>query len=116
MKVRIHDGGNPVDDRLRAHVERRLDYALSAFGDRVGAVVVRLSNEGVPRSPSPNRCDIDVTLRPRNLRVGDTGASAFIAVANASDRLARALGRALAREEAWAAGGQPARPKAKPRK
>ena len=116
MKVRIHDGSSPVDDRLRAHVERRLDYALSAFGDRVGAIVVRLSNDGTPRSPSLNRCDIDVTLRPRNLRVGDTGASAFIAVVNASDRLARALGRALAREEAWASGGQPQPPKAKRRK
>ena len=116
MKVRIHDGSNPVDDRLRAHVERRLDYALHAFGDRVGAIVVRLSSEGTPRSPALNRCDIDVTLRPRNLRVADTGASAFIAVANASDRLARALGRALAREEAWAVGGQPSPPKAKRRK
>ena len=105
MKIRIHDGGIAIDDLLRAHLERRLGYALSAFGDRVRDIVVRVSADTPSRSPPLNRCDIDVTLRPRQIRVADTGANPFMAVANASDRLVRAVSRALEREQAWASGG-----------
>jgi len=110
LKVRIHDGGVPIDNRLRAHVQRRLDYALSGFAGRVRDVVVRLSNDEPARSPRLNRCDINVSLLPRHVRVADTGASPFIAVANASDGLVRAVSRALAREQNWAAGGPPPPP------
>ena len=115
MKIRIHDGDVPIDDLLRAHLERRLGYALSAFGDRVKDIVVRVSSDAPAGSPPLNRCDIDVTLRPRHLRVADTGANPFMAVANASDRLVRAVGRAVEREQAWTAGG-PSQPKKKRRR
>jgi hypothetical protein len=115
MKVRIHDGGVPVDDLLLLHVQRRLDYALSGFTERVRDVVVRLSDDVPPRSPPLNRCDIDVSLYPRHLRVADTGTTPFIAVANASDGLVRAVSRALEREQAWPTGFLPSPPRNKRR-
>jgi ribosome-associated translation inhibitor RaiA len=110
LKIRIDNGSVAVDDLLRAHLARRLDFALSTFGDRVGRIVVRLSQAepvravvGASRSsPAPStRCEIEVMLRPRSVRVEDTGADLFIAVGNAADRLTRSVARALERERAW---------------
>jgi ribosome-associated translation inhibitor RaiA len=116
LKVQIHDGSMPVDGRLRAHVQRRLDYALSAFGDRVGSVVVRLSRDQPTRAPALDCCEIQVAMRPRTVRVTDIGANPFIAVENASERLIRSVKRALEREQAWGADGHPSPRKTKGRK
>ncbi len=116
LKIQIHEDSIPIDALLRAHLERRMDYALSAFADRVLHLVVRVSTEVPSRSPPLHRCDIDIRLRPRGLRVADTGADAFIAVANASERLVQAVTRALERERAWVDGADPALPTDKRRK
>lgn len=107
MKIRIHEDSIAIDEPLQAHLERRLDYALSAFAERVQHLVVRVSNDTPARSPSFYRCDIDVVLRPRTLKVADTGADPSIAVTNASDRLVKAVNRALERERAWLSGEDP---------
>jgi hypothetical protein len=41
VELRIRDSAS--HDRLRAYVERRLRFALSRFGNRVGRVVFRMS-------------------------------------------------------------------------
>lgn len=115
MKIRIHGDSIAIDEPLRVHLERRLDYALSGFAERVQHVVVRVSNDIPVRSAPFYRCDIDVTLRPRTLKVADTGANCSIAVTNASDRLVRAVNRALERERAWL-DGEPPPPANKPRR
>jgi ribosome-associated translation inhibitor RaiA len=102
LKIRIHDGSLAVDGPTRAHLERRLDFALSSFGDRVAQITVRLSRDGVRRAPPLDRCDIEVKLRPRSLRIGDTGTDAADAIENAAERLGRSLTRALERERVWA--------------
>ncbi len=111
LKIRIHEDSIAIDEPLRAHLERRLDYALSGFADRVQHVIVRVSNDTTARS----RCDIDVALRPRTLKVADTGADSSIAVTNASDRLVKAVNRALEREQAWL-NGEPQPPPANQRR
>ena len=107
MRIRIHEDSIAIDEPLQAHLERRLDYALSGFAERVQHLVVRLSNDTPARSPSFYRFDIDVVLRPRSLKVADTGANPSIAVTNASDRLVKAVNRALERERAWLHGEDP---------
>ncbi len=110
LKFRIHEDSIAIDEPLRAHLDRRLDYALSAFADRVRHLVVRVSNDTPAGSPAGYRCDIDVTLRPRSLSVADVGANSSIAVTNASDRMGKAVSRALERERAWLDGERPSPP------
>ena len=100
VKVRIFNGTAPVEARLRAHLTRQLDFALSGFGDRVDRILVRLSR-GEPVRESPERCEIEVVMRPRRLSVVETGSDLFAAVENASHRIKRSVSRALEREQAW---------------
>lgn len=116
MKIRIHEDSIAIDEPLRAHLERRLEYAISAFAERVQHLIVRLSNDTPGRSSPFYRCDIDVVLRPRTLKVADTGANCSIAVTNASDRLVKAVNRSLERERAWLDGDLPSPPADKRRK
>ena len=95
MKVAIRERNVQVTDVLRAHVERRLGLALGRFGERIGRVTVRFSDaNGHPRG-QVTRCQIDVRLRPQNVRAGDSDADLFVAVDHASDRVSRSVARIL---------------------
>jgi putative sigma-54 modulation protein len=107
VKVQIQAGSIAVDDSLRAHLERRLAFALSRLGDRVKGVLVRLSHGKAARSDPLRRCEIEITMQPRVVRVADTGADLFAAVENAADRVGRSVARALAREQEWTVAGAP---------
>jgi ribosomal subunit interface protein len=87
---------------LREHLERRLAFALGSFGDRFAHVAVHLSLTQIVGAAPSQRCEIEVTLRPRRVRVADAGADAFKAIENAAGRLKRSITRALERERAWA--------------
>jgi ribosome-associated translation inhibitor RaiA len=101
MKVRIFNGKGAVDGRLQAHLKRRLDFALSGFGNRVGRILVRLSHGALASANPSKRCEIEVVMLPRSVSAADTGADMFIAVQNAAHRLRRSVTRALEREQAW---------------
>src|ERR1700741_2378815 len=96
MKIEIRGSKLALTEVLRTHVERRLGLALGRFGLRVGQVIVRFSQTG-----SEQRCEIDVGLRPRILRVADTGVDPFAAVDRATDRASGSVDRALERERHW---------------
>jgi len=95
VKVDIRQRDVEVSDLLRAHVVRRLGLALGRFGDRIGRVIVRLSGANGGVGDQATRCQIDVSLRPRNVRAGDTDTDLFAAVDNASDRVSRSVARIL---------------------
>jgi len=103
LRISVQDGRGTVAAALRAHIERRLAFALSSFGERVGQVVVRLSDSGPAEGNEglPEQCQIEVKLRPRDLQVADTGADPFVAVENAAERLSRSVARAVERERGW---------------
>jgi len=88
---------------MRAQLLRRLDFALSSLGDRIAQITVRLSRDAARRAQPLDRCDIEVTLRPRSVRVADTGKGAMKSIENAAERLGRSVARALERESGWAA-------------
>lgn len=109
MKISIRDGAGARRKGLRAHLERRLSFALSGFQDRIGSVLVRLTNDE-PASAGAvagSRCEIEVRLRPRTVAVQDIDADPLVAVDNATGRLQRSLARALDHEPAPAPAGQP---------
>ena len=95
MKVEIRERDVQVTEVLRAHVEQRLGLALGRFGDRIGRVMVRFWGANGRTGEQAIRCQIDVSLRPRSVRAGDTDADFFAAVDNASDRVSRSVARIL---------------------
>ncbi|MBI5511545.1 MAG: HPF/RaiA family ribosome-associated protein [Deltaproteobacteria bacterium] len=82
---------------LRAHVELRLGFALGRFGDQIDRIAVHLSNSDERRDVGEKRCRIAVGL-PRCVKVQETDADLFSAVARAADRMGRSVARAIEQE------------------
>lgn len=106
IKIQIRKTSVEMTDVLRMHLERRLRFALTRFADRIGTVIVRLSHAAPERSGSYKRCQIEVGLRPHRVQAEDIHADSFSAVNHATDRVARAVARALEREAAIGPGVQ----------
>lgn len=98
MKIQIRSRNVSVTTVLRAHVECRLGFALGRFGEQIGRVIVWFSDPNGHWGGSAKRCQIDVGLRRRSVRVEDTDADLFAAVDHATDRVSRSVARALERE------------------
>jgi putative sigma-54 modulation protein len=104
MKIQITKRNVDVDEALRAHVERRLGFALGRFGDRIGRVIVRFCDINGRRGGADKRCQIEVELLPvRAVRAEDVDADLFAAVDRAADQAARSIARAIERERGIAA-------------
>lgn len=102
MKVQILVRGRNVEvtKDLRAHVENRVGTALGRFGDRIGGVVVRFTDtEGPDGDLDRTRCEIQVSLRPRNVRVEGTDRDAVAVLDEVSTRVSRSIARAIEREQ-----------------
>lgn len=110
MKIQIRKRNVEVNEELRAHVERRLGYALGRFGDRIGGVTVRFSDINGHRGGVDKRCQIDVDLQAaRAVRVEDTDADLFAVVDRAAHRAARSIARVIEREHQFFAPRPPRR-------
>ncbi len=109
MKIQIRERNVVVTEILRAHVESRLGLALGRFGERIERVIVRFSHTHDHRSGLDKRCQIDVGLRPRSVRVEDMDVDLFVAVDHATDRVSRSVARALERERELDAGSSDSR-------
>ncbi len=98
MRVAIQRHNVPVNGDLRAHIERRLQFALSRFGRLVRRVAVHLGDTNGTRRGVDKRCRIEVSLTPTgSVRAENTDADFIAAVANAADRVGRSVGRELER-------------------
>jgi ribosomal subunit interface protein len=102
VKVQFRERNVEVSERLRAHAERRLGFALARFGQRIARVIVRFSDEG-ERGPN-KRCQIHVGLRSRSARADDTDVDLAVAVDRAVERVSRSVAHVLERERAWGTG------------
>jgi putative sigma-54 modulation protein len=99
MQVDLRIRQSAHRDRLRAHVERRLRFALSRFGNRVGRVVVRMGRvngiHGV-QGTGETSCHIEVRLAPSGtVTVKETSADLFAAVDRAAGRVERLVAHRL---------------------
>jgi putative sigma-54 modulation protein len=102
MKIHIRGRNVELTKVLRTRVERRLAFALSRFGERIGRVLLRFSDTNGHHGDVDKRCQIDVGLRPKSVRVEHTDANLFVALDRAADRASRSVARALQREPEWA--------------
>src|SRR5258708_25307421 len=97
MKIQIRGRNIALTKVGRTRVERRLGFALARFGERIDRVLLRFSDSNGDRGDVDKRCQIDVGLRPRSVRVEHTDADLFIALDRAADRASRSVARALER-------------------
>ncbi|OGR08837.1 MAG: ribosomal subunit interface protein [Deltaproteobacteria bacterium RIFOXYB12_FULL_58_9] len=99
MKIQIRARDLEVTKALRAHVEFRLGFALSRFGEHIGQVTVHLSKSDEDRDKDEKRCRIVVSLL-RWVKVQEIDADVYAAVDRAVRSVAHAIERKLAQEPA----------------
>jgi putative sigma-54 modulation protein len=97
MKIHIRERDNVMTEKLRAHVLRRLGFALSRFGEEVVSVIVRVSKSNGRLGGVNTRCQIDVGLA-RSVKATATDGDALVAVDRAAANAGRSVARALDRE------------------
>ncbi len=98
MNLSIHWTGLEANQDLRAHLERRLAFALGRFGAEVGEIRARLADMNGPRGGVDKQVKLLVRgrrLATRLVVTADT--SMFAAIDRATDRLQLAVARALDR-------------------
>lgn len=98
MQIEIHARGFLLTEGLRAHVERRFQFAMGSYQDHVLRVTVRLSDINGPRGGVDKHCQVRLRLRGLpEIVVKDTEADLYVAVNRAAERAGRTLGRNLRR-------------------
>lgn len=100
MKVAVHFRNiEEADmDTLRTYVIRRIHFQLSRFKQSLTAVVVRIGDVNGPKGGADKRCRVTVRGQTVDLvTVDELSPSAYSAAASAIHRLARTIGRQLAR-------------------
>lgn len=101
MKIQVQTSNVKLTKALQARVDLRMGFALARFGERIGRVVLRFSDTNGHRGGADKRCQIDVALRPRSVRVEHTDSDVFVALDCAAHRASRSVARTLEREREW---------------
>lgn len=100
MRILLKSLGFHIGESLQHYVTRRLQAALSHWSDRLGRVVVRISDENGPRGGLDKACSIQLDL-PRREPVLVTAVSSdyYSAVDLAVRRAGRVASRTFNRRE-----------------
>jgi ribosomal subunit interface protein len=94
MRIAINVSDADLAGAVHSYVERRLRFALSRFGGRVGQVTVRVSADGRASS----RCRIEAELLPFGyVAVEERDSDLFSAIDRATGRIGRLFSRKLER-------------------
>jgi putative sigma-54 modulation protein len=97
MLIHIQGRNLSVTDEVRAHVERRLHFALGACCRQVKRILVRLSDINGPRGGNDKRCHVEVVLAGQAVVVEKTDADVYLAVGRAASTASRTVMRRLGR-------------------
>jgi putative sigma-54 modulation protein len=99
VNIVIRARGFSITGGLRAHVERRLAFALDRFVEQVARVSVTMGDVNGPRGGRDKSCRVEVLVRDgRAVRATALDADAYAAIGAAVRRAARGLGRRMGRE------------------
>ena len=99
MVIDIRTRGLTLTPGLRTHVERRLEFALDRYQDRIARVRVVLGDVNGRRGNRDKSCRLELTLRGyRAVRAAVTGGDLYAAIDTAAHRAGRTLTRTLQRE------------------
>jgi putative sigma-54 modulation protein len=106
MKVQIHIKAVSDEADLRERAERRLRIGLGRFADELRSVRVILEDVNGPRQGIDKRCAVSVSgARVGRLFLEETDSLASRALDRLTDRLDRAIVRALDRGRVFAGSG-----------
>ena len=93
MRITNYLNDADLGSAFKSYVERRLHFALARFGERVGAIAVRIAADG-----RTARCRISAEVRPfGRVSVDESDADMFAALDRATGRIGRVFGRELER-------------------
>ena len=97
MNIQIHAKDFSLTEALRAHVTRRLAYALNHGQDVVSRTSVRLTDVNGLRGGVDKSCAIEVRMKgAADLIFEDVQDDIYVAIDRASERIGRLLDRRLA--------------------
>lgn len=97
MKIEIQARNFSMTQGIRAHIERRVSYALSSSYQHVKRILVRLYDINGPRGGDDKRCHLELVLPGQTLVVEDTKSDLYSAVNSATSRAGRSVARWLRR-------------------
>ncbi len=99
MNLELHFRNSNFAEALQTFLERRLQFALSAFGGRVGLVTVRLGDANERRGKALKQCEITAEVVPSgNVVVREANADLYVAVDRAVRRIVHLLRKQFDRE------------------
>ena len=98
MHVELRIRNTDLANVLRGYTDRRLRFALSRFGDRVGRVVVSVSEYNDTDQGIVKSCHIGAELRPfGQVAARETAPDLYTAIDRAAGRMGRLFALRLAR-------------------
>jgi hypothetical protein len=98
MRVELRARSITINDRLRAHAERRLRFALGRFGPSIRRVCLRLDDVNGPRGGVDKCCRLVVGLtQGGEVIVEDADGDLRVLLDRSADRAGRAVERRLER-------------------
>lgn len=96
MNFELNTNGIRITKKLRAHVENRLRFALSKFGDRIRKVSVVLTDVNGPKGGEDTLCRLHADLEfGGTLSISELKESPYIAVDLASKRASYRIAQKL---------------------
>lgn len=108
VQIRGGEGDSAEAEALRAHIERRIGFALARFSDGLGSVLVRLDDLNGPRGGIDKRCRVLLRGPAFGERLVEEVDCAWVPVIDRTLSLAgRAVARALERGRVERAGEGP---------
>lgn len=108
MQLEVKIRNADLASRLRHYADRRLRFALSRFGDRVGHVMVAISRHNDSEAGAATSCRITAELRPfGEVDARESHPDLYLAI----DRAAGRVGRLLALRFEQGRGAIPTRPR-----
>ncbi len=98
MKIHVRCKQVDVDEAVRAHIERRLQFSLGRLSRRILRVTTHIVDINGPRGGDDKVCRIEVRLpAASSIFVEAINANLYAAVDAAADCAARAVSRAIRR-------------------
>jgi ribosomal subunit interface protein len=94
LSLELSGQGVPITEPLREHAQRRMEFALGRFAERIERVELRLDRE----ASNDRRCTVHVRLRGMpSIHVTQFASVEYAAVDRAADRVRHTVARKLAR-------------------
>lgn len=99
MQIQISAKGISLDDEQHAWIERRLQFALGRFVQRIRRVSLLLTDENGDRGGVDKHLKLRIAINPSGLiLIEDVDDSIEKVVANVVDRASRSIARKIGRD------------------